>query len=91
MGRLPRGANGYATVLLPPCAGGLTPAGLPDPESDDEVADVADDDQNRFMSPPDVGEDVRTATRNPSVRSRRWASRRSATFFPVPGSPVIMA
>ena len=46
----------YATVLLPPYAGGLTPAGLPDPEAEDEVADVADDaDRVRYVVSP--GED----------------------------------
>ena len=40
----------YATVLLPSFAGGLTPAGLPDPEAEDAVADVADgDDRVRYV------------------------------------------
>ena len=55
-------ALGYATVLLPPCAGGLTPGGLPDPEADDAVADVGDgDDRVRYVESPsenDAGAEV---------------------------------
>ena len=36
-------ALGFATVVLPPGAGGLAASGVPDPEAAGEVADVADD------------------------------------------------
>ena len=43
----------YATVLLPTDAGGLAGSGLPDPEAEDAVADVADgDDRVRYVESP---------------------------------------
>ena len=59
----------HATVLLPPDAGGLTPAGLPDPEAGVEVADVADDEHRvRYVHCPGTphdedGADTRTLPR----------------------------
>ena len=45
-------ALGFATVLLPPGAGGLTPSGLPDADAAHEVTDVADrDDRIRCIEP----------------------------------------
>ena len=45
-------ALGFATVLLPPGAGGLTPSGLPDADAAHEVTDVADrDGRIRFIEP----------------------------------------
>ena len=52
----------HATVLLPPDAGGLTPAGLPDPEAAVEVTDVADDEGRiRYVDGPGTPDDEHTA------------------------------
>ena len=55
-------ALAHATVLLPPDAGGLTPAGLPDPEAAVEVADVADDGcRIRYVDAPGARHDAEAA------------------------------
>ena len=48
----------FATVILPPIAGGLAPSGLPDEEAAAEVTDVADyDDRIRYVAPRSAQED----------------------------------
>ena len=65
----------WATVVLPPAAGGLTAAGLPDVDAQAPVADVADSgDRIRYVAPTSGGDALPA-----------WAERAIELRYPLPG------
>ena len=70
----------YATVVLPPCAGGLAASGLPDAGASDVVRDVGDTpDRIRYVA-PERGE---AGAGSPALPA--WAAAAVELRIPIPG------
>ena len=70
----------YATMLLPPCAGGLAASGLPDAGASDAVGDVGDtSDRIRYVA-PERGEEGAGGPEFPA-----WAAAAVELRIPIPG------